>query len=145
MQIILYKTRSTSNTIGKALETETPVNNVLLKDRTDIKQPVLKLKNDDSIFGFNYCFIPNFNRYYFIQNIRVFPNSIFELDLSVDVLETFKTDILSSKGFVNRQSEFNAYYNKDYNSEVRKEIDVYNSDKTLNINSNNMVLVTVGG
>lgn len=145
MQIILYKTRSTSNTIGKVLETETPVDNVLLKDRTDIKQPVLKLKNDDSIFGFNYCFIPNFNRYYFIQNIRVFPNSIFELDLAVDVLETFKTDIISSKGFVKHQSEFNAYYNKDYNSEVRKEIDVYNSNITLNINSKNMVLVTVGG
>ena len=60
MQITLYKTPSTSNTIGKTLESETPIANVLLKDKTDIKNPVLKLKSDDSIFGFNYCYIPNF-------------------------------------------------------------------------------------
>lgn len=145
MQITLYKTPSTSNTIGKTLESETPIANVLLKDKTDIKNPVLKLKSDDSIFGFNYCYIPNFKRFYFINNIRVFPNSIYELDLSVDVLETFKADILKSKGFVNRQTEFNSYYNRDYTSEVRKEIDIYKSETTLKIDSKNMVLVTVGG
>lgn len=75
----------------------------------------------------------------------MFPNSIYELDLSVDVLETFKSDILKSKGFVNRQTEFNSYYNRDYTSEVRKEIDIYKSETTLNIDSKNMVLVTVGG
>lgn len=145
MQITLYKTDSPKNVIGKEKTEPKHFEQVLLKERTDILNPTIKVKADDSLLKYNYCWIENFQRFYFVKNIRIFPNSIYEIDLSVDVLDSFKNAILASKGFVTRQTEINNYYNGDYAAEVKKEIDIFESDTELKTDSKNMVLVTVGG
>lgn len=59
---------------------------------------------------FNYVYIPNFNRYYFIDNIVSLRNNVWTLSLSVDVLMSFKEQIKECDGFIARNEfEFNDY------------------------------------
>ena len=143
--VLLYTCKDSNNTIGKALESPVTFDSVLFKESTNVIEPVVTFKGDETIFSKNYAYIPTFNRYYFITGIKVFPANFYELSLKVDVLESFKNDILSSSGFISKSTDINPYYNGDYENEVRKEIDIYSSDVTIDIETTSRILVTVGG
>lgn len=139
----MYNTSDSNNTINKTLSNETEYE-IKLKCETDIKTPVVVL-HSDSIILFNYAYIPEFNRYYFIDKIELFPNGIYNISLKVDVLESFKNDIKSSRGLISKQTNINNYYNDSYESEIKKEVDLYKSNVTFDLNKKEKVLVTIGG
>lgn len=143
MIIKLYNTSDTNNTINKSLENEKQYN-IKFKGIADIKNPVVIL-NSETFVNYNYAYIPDFNRYYFINNVEIQPNNIYKLTLTVDVLESFKTDILASKGFISRQTDINSYYNTEYESEIKKQVDIYKSNVTFDLTAKTKVLVTIGG
>ena len=67
----------------------------LLKEETSVTSPsILIEKNDENILNYNYVFIQEFNRYYFIDDITSENNHLWRLSCSVDVLMSFKTEIL---------------------------------------------------
>lgn len=142
MLMKLYTTKTPNNTIGKVLENETEYN-IKFKSQADRTKPVVVLMSETMI-DFNYAYIPDFNRYYFVENIEVTPNKIYNISLRCDVLESFKNDILESSGFVNQQTTPNKYYNSDYQTEIKKEVDVIKSNVTLDT-TKSTILVTIGG
>lgn len=142
MEIRLYNTKSPNNFINKVL-TDENILTAKLKGNVNIQNPVLMLKSEKPLLN-NYCYIPDFQRYYFINNIETFPNGIYYINCTVDVLESFKNDILNSKGNIRKQTKYNKYYNTEYENEERKEVDIYKSDVTLPDSKNN-ILVTIGG
>lgn len=142
MLMKLYTTKTPNNTIGKVLENETEYN-IKFKAQADRTKPVVVLMSETMI-DFNYAYIPDFNRYYFVENIEVTPNKIYNISLRCDVLESFKNDILESSGFVNQQTTPNKYYNSDYQTEIKKEVDVIKSNVTLDT-TKSTILVTIGG
>ena len=139
----MYNTSDSNNTINKTLANETEFN-IKLKGETDIKTPVVVLHSDNIIL-FNYAYIPEFNRYYFVDKIELFPNCIYNISLKVDVLESFKNDIKNSRGLISKQTNINNYYNNGYESEIKKEVDLYRSTKTFDLNVREKILVTIGG
>lgn len=144
MLIKMYDTKCDNNVINKVLENEREFD-IKLKDKTDIIAPVIILRSDSLILS-NYAYIPEFNRYYFVSKIELFPNGIYNISLRCDVLESFKTEILNSTGFINQQTKnVNKYFNADYKSEVRKEVDIYKSNVTIPTNVSETILVTIGG
>ena len=142
MLMKLYTTKTPNNTIGKVLENETEYN-IKFKSQADRTKPVVVLMSETMI-DFNYAYIPDFNRYYFVESIEVTPNKIYNISLRCDVLESFKNDILASSGFVNQQTTPNKYYNSDYQTEIKKEVDVIKSNVTLDT-TKSIILVTIGG
>lgn len=94
MKIQFYNNHSGINIINKNLEIVGEEINFTLKEDTNILNPVLKLAGYN---GGNYCYIPDFNRYYFIDNYNLNNQGIYELFLSVDVLATYKDDLLNGK------------------------------------------------
>ena len=94
MQLYLYKTQSINNAIEKVL-TDLSIVNINLKRDTDIIRPKIALAKDGvlNLKSFNYAYIPDLNRYYFINGVESFNNSIDVLFLEVDVLMTYKTEI----------------------------------------------------
>ena len=142
MLMKLYTTKTPNNTIGKVLENETEYN-IKFKSQADRTKPVVVLMSETMI-DFNYAYIPDFNRYYFVESIEVTPNKIYNISLRCDVLESFKNDILESSGFVNQQTTPNKYYNSDYQTEIKKEVDVIKSNVTLDTTIST-ILVTIGG
>ena len=58
--------------------------------------------------NFNYAYIEDFNRYYFIEDIVSLRNNLWELTMSIDVLMTYRLGILNLRGFIDRsQSLYN--------------------------------------
>lgn len=142
MIIKLYNTNSDNNKLNKVLTNEIIID-IKLKNDTDIIQPTIFLYSE-TLINSNYCYIPEFNRYYYINSITTNSNKVFKLELEVDVLMSFKNDILNSYAYVIQQTNYNNYYNSSYQSEVRKEVDYYYSDVTLS-DEKSLILVTVGG
>ena len=142
MIVKTYNTNDSTNTINKTLNFVADIN-VKFKEEVNIYNPNIMLKYDDLI-NFNYMYVDKFKRYYFIEDVEVFPNKIYKLTLKCDVLMSFKDDILNSYGNITSQTNYNDYYNFDYSSEVRKETNIYNSDVILE-NVKTTILCTIGG
>ncbi len=140
MVLKLFNTTDSNNTIGKTL-TDEQTFDITFKDTFDIINPIVMLKSDVPILK-NYAQIPEFGRYYFITSIQIRPNGIYKLFLECDMLETYKDDILASKGLVTRAGESNQFYDGGLNSEVRKEITLYYSELEIPYDEQ-IVLVTV--
>ena len=52
--------------------------------------------------NFNYAYISAFSRYYYVDRITNLNNGMWQADLSVDVLMSYKSGILSCNAFVDR-------------------------------------------
>lgn len=109
MDIIFYKNSSDFNVINKDITEQFTLTGTL-KVGTDIISPVIWIDSDTTILSVNYCYIPELERYYFIDKITLVKNQIYSLYLSTDVLMTFKTEILASKAHVTIQADYDAYY-----------------------------------
>ena len=94
MEVILYKNSSENNVIGKSLAQVKSVE-CNLKNDVSIINPTLVLAYTANILNSNYCFIPKFNRYYFIDEIVPITADRCIVKCRVDVLESFKEDIKS--------------------------------------------------
>ena len=69
---------------------------ITLKNGVSLLSPIFLLSSDD--FGYNYC---KFNdRYYWVNDIVAVRNGLYEVQCTVDVLATWKAEILSSNAFV---------------------------------------------
>ena len=64
--------------------------------------PVVQLKHSDPT-AYNYAYIADFKRYYFINDIR-YDSGLWILQLNVDVLATYKTTIGSTSSYILRSS-----------------------------------------
>ena len=91
MNLKLYTNVSEKNCIGKKLINETVFQGVL-REQSSIINPVIKVQSTE-LPDFNYAYVPDFKRYYFIVGIRNISTNIWELSLGVDVLESFKSSL----------------------------------------------------
>ena len=138
MILILYKTDDSPNTINKTLSDSLELNINLKKD-TDIINPELVLKGD--FRGFNYAYIPELNRYYFINSMEQLNFILVKLYLECDVLETYKNDILNSSGIIKRDITDGDYGVVSAESSIN-DITTHKADVTLAL-ENNIVLTTL--
>lgn len=76
-------------------------------EEVDILNPSI-LFQYSGLFNGNYCYIRSFNRYYFINKITCVRNDLWRLDLHVDVLYSYNTDIRTQYGFVTRNENVSA-------------------------------------
>lgn len=126
--IILQTTSSMNNKIGKDIDDIVTLSGTLKND-TSVIDPIILIDSDtttdDSIFLANYCTIPKFGRKYFITDIKSVRNSLIEISMHVDVLETYQDEILGLNAIIRRTSDsdyfnlylddgvFNVYQNPD--------------------------------
>lgn len=58
-----------------------------------IESPVITIITSVSLITYNYCFIREFNRYYFIDSKKLVRNNVWEFTLSEDYLYTWRNSI----------------------------------------------------
>lgn len=81
----------------------------ILKPIIQIK-PTLTSTVSKIISECNYVYIREFSRYYFVTAINTTANNYIELELSIDVLMSWKTAILAQKVIVSRnEKEYSLY------------------------------------
>lgn len=145
MEIVLYSTTDGENIINKEL-VEKYRFNIKIKKDTDLITPTIIL-NDKGSMNFNscnYCYIEEFNRYYFIRTVENLANHIWALVMECDVLESFKNDILNSQVIVKRSIHEGDYYLENTKVEVLRDVTTYNSNVTL-VEGKHHLLSTIGG
>lgn len=108
----LIQTKSEKNKIGKALTTIVSTT-ADLKEGTSITDPVLLLSiNQLQSLSINYVKITQMKRCYFINDMIAVRNGLWELHCHVDVLESWKNEILSNAAVIQRQERlWNLYLN----------------------------------
>lgn len=103
MEIKLFKYSKENNRVDKDVyfNGELALEGTL-RSSTSIINPIFQIAYDNTIIEYNYCYIQYFNRYYFIDNINSIRNGLWELSLRVDVLMSFKNNILAQTCIVAR-------------------------------------------
>ena len=143
MTISFYKTLSKPNEINKVLQNSFTITGNFKTD-TDIIKPIIKVLNttDFNIFDYNYCYISELKRYYFIEDITILADKLFFISLSLDVLYTYKNAILSSVGNISR-------YSQNVQSSKKDTIEDYIQNEILLINpfseTGTMVMTALNG
>ena len=84
-----------------------------LKDGVSLTSPVLLIRGSQFDVGYNYCYIPKWSRYYFVNNIGINTGGVFEVSLSVDVLASYKADILAGTAYVRRSQSHGSLHVPD--------------------------------
>lgn len=108
MYIDTYINESDQNTLNKDITAVQSNVSAVLKDDTEMINPILILSGNVSQ-GFNYVYISKFNRYYYVVN-RTYSQQRYNVQLAVDVLMSFNTDINNLTVIADRSSdEFNTY------------------------------------
>ena len=150
MNITLYKTKSANNVINKKLTSEKNLgNNCILADDTSVTRPTViigGISSLDSISDYNYAYIPQCHRYYYINDIIALSGGRVKLLLSVDVLMSFKTDILNSTQLVTRQKNQGKMYlaNADWTIDGRTYLrSQYFSENHFAPQNDSFILITV--
>ena len=145
MQITFYSTDDGENVINKTLSQGVTIP-IHLKRETDILNPVLTLTNKTGInySQFNYCYIDVLKRFYFIKTVRQLNNALFHVELSCDVLETYKDKILASKARFKRKVKTGDYYNASIDDSTKQTINTYNGNVTISLTTQNYILTSLG-
>ena len=138
IDLILYSINDGDNIINKNLVNGVTIP-IHLKQGFDIINPDIVLNGDYR--GFNYAHIPSLNRFYFINNVEQLNLRLVKLNMTCDVLETYKSEILNLNAIFIRDSKDGDYVNIEANSD-NMIINTFKSDITLERDSN-IVLTTV--
>lgn len=149
MIIFLYKTTSERNKIVKTLNSDDSLTLAgHLKAECSILQPVILVEmNGNLITQYNYCYIPEFGRYYFITNIESVRTNVWRIHCNVDALMTFNEQILNLNVIVSDEtSPDNETYmsGEVWNTTVRTKTDVINFPNGL-LDNGEYILITSGG
>lgn len=145
----LYNYVGHRNTVNKNLDdcVSAEFNGEIL-DESNVLYPVLTIRLPDvDIIDFNYCFIPELRRFYFVDSITHLSLGKATLKLSVDVLKSYEFNILQASATVTRtdnpdkhSSNRETIYNRKPNFEKIK----FPNKKLFN-ETGTMIMVTIKG
>ena len=128
MEIQFYNNLSGVNIINKNLQLIGNPIKFTLKQDTNIINPILIL---NGYIGGNYCYIEDFNRYYYVDDYNLLSNGNYELYLTVDVLASYKNDLLNGGIKAETDDKKVIYLNND-----EKYKDIIINNQYIVINSN---------
>ena len=121
MELILYHTNDSQNTINKDLTLIT-TKNINLKQSTNLYQTFLFLKNDKATDYSKVNYAKMLNKFYFVSYETITNNNFIKLNLKEDVLETYKDDILSTDFDIIAKSEIDYTSNVPTSKKVQTKI-----------------------
>lgn len=120
-----------------------------LKKSTSVTNIVIEVeKTNPVIYHYNYMYISEFDRYYFITDITNVSRNHWIINATVDVLFSFKNDILNTEGVIEKtenESVANLYFDDgSYVLDSRKYNEIKEFPSGLN-NDGQYILICAGG
>lgn len=144
MTVIFYKYDGIKNKINKTLSNGITINDVIIQNDFDITDFELLIKNISFNSKYNYCYIQDLGRYYFIESVERMNGTIYKIRVSVDVLKSFSSQIENINAIITKSEKpdnnfVNCEKSETFESEVINLTDNFN-------HSGNLILVTsLGG
>ena len=145
MKITLYTNNSEKNKLEKNLVNAKEFSGNL-REESSIVNPSILIQTENPS-SFNYAYIPEFKRYYFIIDAVSVRTNIWRLSLHTDVLMSFK-DELKATSVILSDTESTGATNyisgEQWTSTVKTATDIVSFPNTMNI-SGDFILITAGG
>lgn len=95
MNIDFYVNTDDKRVINKTLGVAKTLTNCQLINESSVINPIIEIDIDPTLYGYNYAYIAYFGRYYYITDITVIDGARMRVNLSVDVLKSFASQILN--------------------------------------------------
>lgn len=145
MQVQFSYNKSDERQIFKELVSGTTLNGTL-RDESSIISPSILFESAD-VMRYNFCYIPQWQRYYFVRNITSFRTNLYLVELECDVLMSFKNDIANFEVVVDKQTM--ATNGDEYIDDGSLVCDNYMFNRVYNFssgfnNSPEYILITAG-
>ena len=144
MQIKFYYNSSEKNKINKSISRELTMDGNL-RDECSVINPTILVEHSN-LSNYNYVYIPEFKRYYFITEMTIVRNNLWRISLKVDVLESFKFNILNLSCIVDKQQNqsYNNYIDDgSYINRADSYVEIANYPNGFN-SSGEFILITAG-
>lgn len=109
MVVNLYRFSKRKNSTKRPSSGAEAVNVQLKEGDTSLLSPSLLMHEIPDITQYNYLYIPKWYRYYYIEDITILANGLYELHCTVDALASWKDDIENHQWYVTRCSLPDAY------------------------------------
>lgn len=109
MNVQLCTTSDPNYVVNKTVTTQLTLT-CNLKDETSVENPTILVATSNNISGYNYMYIQEFGRYYFITDIVSVRDGLWAVSGHVDVLYTYASGIKGCTATLKRQEKlFNMY------------------------------------
>lgn len=150
MNVTLYKNTSDKRNLNKVI-TEIKSVSATVKGDINIISPTLIIQYFST--DFNYCYISDLNRYYYVNSISLLNGQRIQLELSVDVLMSYKEEIKNLTVNVLRYENIAPTFLTDnriplFSDTIQKVIEfpenIFNLENPSE-NSKNFLLTVAGG
>lgn len=115
MTIKFYKNLSDRHEVDKNITQVGSDVSGTLRDACPIIDPIITIE-DFTNFNpatCNYAYISDFKRYYYITEIVLLSDKLYQLKMHVDVLMSFKSGIRSNRAIISRQQNLKDLYLND--------------------------------
>lgn len=143
MKLLMGVSTDPENVIGKTF-TSSHETDIRIRGQVDWISPVLKLRGLEYERDYNYAsFTTDRERFYFVRSVTPVSGNLFEVNLELDVLETYKDEVLSSEARFNRNLQNGDYVSTGFDMATTKTIRQIDSDRELPAGET-MILTTVG-
>lgn len=143
--ISLFKTASENNRVVKTLTDEKQLSGEL-RNQTSVLNPSIRIESADNISTYNYAYISEFGRYYYITDITSVRTNCWTISLRCDVLMSYSDQIKAITGVVVRQESNpnKLLVDRLERLQSNKEIDILHYPNAFSKNLQ-FILVTAGG
>lgn len=143
--ISLFKTASENNRVVKTLTDEKQLSGEL-RNQTSVLNPSIRIESADNISTYNYAYISEFGRYYYITDIVSVRTNCWTVSLRCDVLMSYSDQIRAINGVVVRQESNpnKLLVDRLERLQSNKEIDILYYPDAFSKNLQ-FILVTAGG
>lgn len=145
MEITLCVNNSEKNKLNKALSGMSTFSGTL-REETSVISPVI-LMSIANPTEYNYAYIPEFKRYYFISDMVSVRAGLWRISMQVDVLMSFKDSIDGVSVILSDSESIGSenYLSGDvWKSKVKELTDIINFPAGL-LENGNFILITAGG
>lgn len=150
MQINLFKCNAERNRVDKTnfITNRFAMNGTLRRESSVIDPIITVEKTNPAANLYNYMYIDDFKRWYFINDIISVRNNLWEIHGHVDVLYTWRGDIKDMECIIDKSEEFtnaNMYYDDgSFVLDSRNNIEIKQFPNGLNENGA-YILICAGG
>lgn len=144
MQLTLFQNVSDNNVISKTL-----VSNLVLigelRNESNVVNPTILIEHANPS-SYNYAYIPDFGRYYYITDMRSIRTYLWQLTLRVDVLMSFANAIRQLPVIVSNAENDDSRYmaGSQWATTVKTKTDVISFPSGL-LDTGEYILITSGG
>lgn len=143
MEIKLYKCLDEKNKITKTLADELVITGAL-RGSSSVISPNIMVETRPT--DYNYAYIEEFGRYYFIKNITAVRKNAFLIEMNVDVLMSFSDEILLLSAVIDSGSEppSDGFLENNWSLDARTITHRYNFNDVFDKENYIMVLIKGG-